>query len=205
VSSASVFFILLPPHAVPTTRLTQPTSVSVGIIGARFGIARLPRNCWRAGSVRRFSSSASSLRKRLSPRLRGSRPPGGGACPRSVPGPGPEEPGTPPRSGLGGGCQSGRGRRGDGRQPGGSWRNTQSLSWLTTIRTMNQPWTDAKSRCRRAAKKWCRTRPNSSSDNNWERLRVERMLLWLEQAAAKLYGLVLTATTERDVLQSVVT
>jgi hypothetical protein len=34
---------------------------------------------------------------------------------------------------------------------------------------------------------------------------VERMLLWLEQAAAKLYGLVLTATTERDVLQSVVT
>src|SRR5262245_10168783 len=40
---------------------------------------------------------------------------------------------------------------------------------------------------------------------NWDRLRVERMLLWLEQVAAKLYGLVLTVTTERDVPQSVVT
>jgi DDE family transposase len=40
---------------------------------------------------------------------------------------------------------------------------------------------------------------------NWDRLRVERMLLWLEQVAAELYGLVLTVTTERDVPQSVVT
>jgi putative transposase len=40
---------------------------------------------------------------------------------------------------------------------------------------------------------------------NWERLRVERMLLWLEQVAAELYGLVLIVTTERDVPQSVVT
>jgi Transposase DDE domain len=40
---------------------------------------------------------------------------------------------------------------------------------------------------------------------NWERLRVERMLLWLEQVAAELYGLLLTVTTERDVPQSVVT
>jgi hypothetical protein len=40
---------------------------------------------------------------------------------------------------------------------------------------------------------------------NWERLRVERMLLWLEQVAAELYGLVLTVTTERDIPQSVVT
>jgi hypothetical protein len=34
---------------------------------------------------------------------------------------------------------------------------------------------------------------------------VERMLRWLEQVAAELYGLVLTVTTERDVPQSVVT
>jgi putative transposase len=40
---------------------------------------------------------------------------------------------------------------------------------------------------------------------NWERLRVKRMLDWLEQVAVKLYGLVLTVTTERDVPQSVVT
>jgi hypothetical protein len=40
---------------------------------------------------------------------------------------------------------------------------------------------------------------------NWERLRVERMLLWLEQVAAELYGLVVTVTTERDIPQSVVT
>jgi len=40
---------------------------------------------------------------------------------------------------------------------------------------------------------------------NWDRLRVERMLLWLEQVAADLYGLILTITTERGVPQSVVT
>jgi hypothetical protein len=40
---------------------------------------------------------------------------------------------------------------------------------------------------------------------NWERLPVKRMLLWLEQVAADLYGLVLTVTTERDAPQSVVT
>jgi hypothetical protein len=40
---------------------------------------------------------------------------------------------------------------------------------------------------------------------NWDRLRVERMLLWLEQVAADLYGLILTVTTERDAPQSVVT
>jgi Transposase DDE domain len=40
---------------------------------------------------------------------------------------------------------------------------------------------------------------------NWERLRVERMLLWLEQVAVELYGLVLTVITERDVPQSLVT
>ena len=40
---------------------------------------------------------------------------------------------------------------------------------------------------------------------NWERLRVERMLLWLEQVAAELYGLVLTVSTERAVPESVVT
>ena len=40
---------------------------------------------------------------------------------------------------------------------------------------------------------------------NWDRLRVKRMLVWLEQVAEELYGLVLTATTERIVPQSVVT
>jgi hypothetical protein len=40
---------------------------------------------------------------------------------------------------------------------------------------------------------------------NWERLRVDRMLLWLEQVAADLYGLVLTITIERNVPQSVAT
>jgi hypothetical protein len=40
---------------------------------------------------------------------------------------------------------------------------------------------------------------------NWERLRVKRMLLWLEKVAEELYGLVLTITIERDVPQSVVT
>jgi putative transposase len=40
---------------------------------------------------------------------------------------------------------------------------------------------------------------------NWERLRVKRMLLWLEQVAVELYGLILTIITERDVPQSVVT
>ena len=40
---------------------------------------------------------------------------------------------------------------------------------------------------------------------NWERLRVKRMLVWLEQVAVELYGLVLTVATERDVPQSVVT
>ena len=37
-----------------------------------------------------------------------------------------------------------------------------------------------------------------------ERL-LERMLIWLEQVAADLYGLILKVTTERDVPQSVVT
>jgi Transposase DDE domain len=40
---------------------------------------------------------------------------------------------------------------------------------------------------------------------NWDRLRVKRMLLWLEQVAVELYGLLLTVATERDVPQSVVT
>jgi hypothetical protein len=40
---------------------------------------------------------------------------------------------------------------------------------------------------------------------NWEVLRVERMLLWLEQVAADLYGLVLTVATERDIPESVAT
>ncbi len=40
---------------------------------------------------------------------------------------------------------------------------------------------------------------------NWELLRVERMLLWLEQVAADLYGLVLTVATERDIPESVAT
>jgi hypothetical protein len=34
---------------------------------------------------------------------------------------------------------------------------------------------------------------------------VKRMLLWLEQVAAELYGLVLTIATERDIPQSVAT
>jgi len=40
---------------------------------------------------------------------------------------------------------------------------------------------------------------------NWDLLPVERMLEWLEQVAADLYGLVLTVATERSVPQSVVT
>jgi len=40
---------------------------------------------------------------------------------------------------------------------------------------------------------------------NWDLLRVERMLLWLEQVAAAMYGLVITVTTERIIPQSVVT
>ena len=40
---------------------------------------------------------------------------------------------------------------------------------------------------------------------NWDRLPVERMLLWLEQVAAEMYGLILTITTERDIPKSVTT
>ena len=40
---------------------------------------------------------------------------------------------------------------------------------------------------------------------NWDRLPVERMLLWLEQVAAEMYGLILTVTTERDIPKSVTT
>jgi Transposase DDE domain len=40
---------------------------------------------------------------------------------------------------------------------------------------------------------------------NWDRLRVKRMLRWLEKVAEKLYGSVLMVTTERHVPQSVVT
>lgn len=40
---------------------------------------------------------------------------------------------------------------------------------------------------------------------NWDRLPVERMLLWLEHVAAEMYGLVDKITTERDIPQSVVT
>jgi putative transposase len=40
---------------------------------------------------------------------------------------------------------------------------------------------------------------------NWDRLRVERMLSWLEQVAAEMYGLVLTIITERFIPESVVT
>jgi hypothetical protein len=40
---------------------------------------------------------------------------------------------------------------------------------------------------------------------NWDRLRMKRMLLWLEQVAAEMYGLVLTITTERNMPQSVAT
>ena len=54
------------------------------------------RDCWIGGSVRRSCLSALSLRKRLSSRLRGSRPPRGGAGARSVSVPGPDEPEPPP-------------------------------------------------------------------------------------------------------------
>jgi putative transposase len=40
---------------------------------------------------------------------------------------------------------------------------------------------------------------------NWDLLRVERMLPWLEQVAAEMYGLVFTVTTERDIPESIVT
>jgi putative transposase len=40
---------------------------------------------------------------------------------------------------------------------------------------------------------------------NWDRLRMKRMLLWLEQVAAEMYGLVLTITTERNMPKSVAT
>lgn len=40
---------------------------------------------------------------------------------------------------------------------------------------------------------------------NWDRLRVKRMLLWLEQVAVELYGLVLTVATERGMPESVAT
>ena len=40
---------------------------------------------------------------------------------------------------------------------------------------------------------------------NWDLLRVDRMLLWLEQVAAELYGLILTIATERHIPQSVAT
>jgi putative transposase len=40
---------------------------------------------------------------------------------------------------------------------------------------------------------------------NWDRLRVKRMLLWREQVAVDLYGLVLIVTTERDIPESVTT
>jgi hypothetical protein len=40
---------------------------------------------------------------------------------------------------------------------------------------------------------------------NWDRLRVERMLLWLEEVAADLYGLILTVATERHIPESVAT
>jgi hypothetical protein len=40
---------------------------------------------------------------------------------------------------------------------------------------------------------------------NWERLRVERMLLWLERVAAEMYGLVIMISTERDIPESVAT
>jgi IS4 transposase len=38
---------------------------------------------------------------------------------------------------------------------------------------------------------------------NWELLRVERMLIWLEEVARILYGLVDTIATERSVPESV--
>jgi Transposase DDE domain len=40
---------------------------------------------------------------------------------------------------------------------------------------------------------------------NWDRLRVDRMLLWLEQVAAQMYGLVLTISIERGIPESVTT
>ena len=40
---------------------------------------------------------------------------------------------------------------------------------------------------------------------NWDRLRVERMLLWLEHVAEQMYGLVVTIATERDIPKSVAT
>jgi Transposase DDE domain len=40
---------------------------------------------------------------------------------------------------------------------------------------------------------------------NWDRLRVDRMLLWLEQVAAEIYGIVLTIPIERDIPHSVTT
>jgi hypothetical protein len=40
---------------------------------------------------------------------------------------------------------------------------------------------------------------------HWDLLRVERMLLWLEQVAAEMYGLILTVTTKRCVPESVAT
>ena len=40
---------------------------------------------------------------------------------------------------------------------------------------------------------------------NWEDLRVERMLLWLERVAEEMYGLVNKITTERDIPTSLVT
>ena len=40
---------------------------------------------------------------------------------------------------------------------------------------------------------------------NWDLLRVERMLLWLEHVAEKMYGLVVTIATERDIPESVAT
>jgi hypothetical protein len=40
---------------------------------------------------------------------------------------------------------------------------------------------------------------------NWDLLRVERMLLWLEQVASDLYGLILAIEIERDMPQSVAT
>jgi hypothetical protein len=38
---------------------------------------------------------------------------------------------------------------------------------------------------------------------NWDLLRVERMLIWLEEVARKMYGLVVTVKTERSIPESV--
>ena len=38
---------------------------------------------------------------------------------------------------------------------------------------------------------------------HWDRLRVERMLIWLEEVAKTMYGLVDSITTERPIPQSV--